>query len=144
MLQTPGEQIAVVVYAAACGLALLRGGPSERFAGAAIAVNAVANVLAQERRDWLHPQWGLLAVDAVLLLILVSLALRSNRSWTPFAAAFQLLAVLCHLVVVVDLRIEATAYLTGTIVFGYAVIAALLVGTWDVWSKQKRGEPPSG
>lgn len=128
MFQTLGEQIGLAIYVPVCMLAIWKGTSTERFAGWAIALASAAAVLVEQRVQWNEPQYAVLAVDIALLLALLGLALRSNRSWTPFAAAFQLIAVFCHAVVVLDPRIEGSAYLMGIIGFGYAVLAALMAG----------------
>ena len=96
------QQIWLVLMAAVSALALWRGGEPERVAAVGVLVAWFLTPLAQVPIDLYDPQWGMLAVDTAFLGLLLTLALRSNRIWLLFAAAFQLLGVVIHMAIVVD------------------------------------------
>jgi hypothetical protein len=118
---------------AVCGFALWRGGRPERLAAAACVVAWLATYLAEDRANWVDPQWGILIVDALLLAVMLWLALTADRLWTLGAAAFQLLAVVTHGAMLADRTMGGWAYMTGGVIFSYLVIASIGVGTWLHW-----------
>ena len=46
------------------------------------------------------------------------------------AAACHLLTVGDHLAMILDMRIRSYAYMTVMVIWGYAVILAMVLGTW--------------
>ena len=62
---------------------------------------------------------------------LLALALTSDRFWPMYATAFQLVGLLVHIGSLTSAGGGmAWAYAVGLIFWSYAVIAALLAGTW--------------
>lgn len=80
--------------------------------------------------EYQHIEMSVLAVDFGLLLGLLALALTSDRFWPMYAAAFQLLALLVHFGSLTEQGNFAWAYAVALIFWSYAVIGALLAGTW--------------
>ena len=142
---TPEQVVSIAFATAACGYALCRGGSPERIGGAALLSNwYLAPVLARlSMPDTAH--LGVFALDAVTALILVGLALRSDRYWPLFVAAFQVLELLMHAGRLADSRIHARAYFVGIEIASYLILAALAAGTWletPRSSKSVRSDPP--
>ena len=78
----------------AAGAALLIGGGDERRAGAAVLIGyAVLLLLGADSAS--AGRWLTLSVHGAVLAVLVRLAVGPAAAWTLFAAAFQLLAVIC-------------------------------------------------
>ncbi|MBU6166363.1 MAG: hypothetical protein KGQ52_09525 [Alphaproteobacteria bacterium] len=75
-------------------------------------------------------QVNVLAVDFALLIGLVVLALTSDRFWPMYAAAFQLVGSIVHIGSMTETGDFAWAYAVGLIFWSYAVLAALMAGTW--------------
>lgn len=115
---------AVSVYA------LWRGGRVERLVAGANILAWALTIVVQNRRDWLHPQWGVLAVDIAFLALLLALVVRTTRNWVMPAAAFQLLAVVTHMAIMADKGVRAWAYLTALILWSYMVLFSLAAGTY--------------
>ena len=94
-----------------------------------------------------HQKWACLGIDAVLLLVLIGVALRSTKAWPMMAASCQLVDTLTHVAVLVDPRIGGWSYLTTIIVWTYALMITIAVGIWNHWRAQRhlasagRGEP---
>lgn len=80
-----------------CGFAALYGGRSGRLVATAVILAAVATPLASNRNSWLAPNLGVLAVDAILLIILIWIATGSDRWFPVWVAGLQLVGVIFHL-----------------------------------------------
>ena len=123
------EIIAVVTVVAAALLAFGFGGRDEQLA----AIGFLAATLATRMitAEYQHVEYGVLAVDFGLLLGPLALALTSDRFWPMYATAFQLVGLLVHIGSLTSAGGGmAWAYAVGLIFWSYAVIAALLAGTW--------------
>jgi hypothetical protein len=120
---------------AVCVAALCLGGRSERVGAAAILGGWIASVLVTIPGGW-EPANLLVAVDIAVLLALVGLALRSHRYWPILAAAFQLLAIITHWAHSLDRTLSGWAYMTAGIIWGYLLVGALALGTWNAWRER--------
>ena len=85
---------------------------------------------AANSNNYAHTETGVLLIDAVLLAGLVTLALRSDRFWPIWAAAFQLVGTSVHFASMAETGDFAWAYAVGLIFWSYPVIIALMVGIW--------------
>jgi hypothetical protein len=120
--------VAIVVVSA---FALWRGGTIERVVAVANLAAWFGTMLVQDRTHWFDPQWSVLAVDVLFLLVLTGLALRTDRTWLLFAAAFQLLGVVTHFAIAVDGGFRARTYLLGLVIWSYLVLTSIAVGAWQ-------------
>jgi hypothetical protein len=112
-----------------CGLAFWRGQDDERLAAAATLANwAIILVVFQPLSE--ETQWAMMAVDAVLLVLMVWLALRSNRYWPLFTAGFSLLIVVTHIAHALDTGVSGWAYLTAILIWSYLSLFAIGYGAW--------------
>ena len=134
--QTLPQQIWAIYVLSVGGFALWRGGGPERIVAVAAVVASIASALLENQRDLLSPQWGDLIVDFGFLALLVVLALASNRWWTSWAAAFQLLGVVTYVARMVDPRVGALAPYKAVVIWSYLIIASLAVGTWLHWRRR--------
>ncbi|MDP3854577.1 hypothetical protein [Phenylobacterium sp.] len=125
-----------------CGFAFWRGRRPEWIAAGACILAWALTPLAQNSRNWFDPQWGVFAVDLALLMVLAWLALTTDRTWLLFASAFQLLAVIIHLAILVDPSVTPMPYRQGLVIWSYLVIASLGVGVWLEW-RRTLADPPS-
>ncbi|HEY9236436.1 MULTISPECIES: hypothetical protein [Phenylobacterium] len=130
MLNSTPERIWAVAMFVVSAYAVWRGGRVERLVAGANVVAWVLTVAVQNRQDWLHPQWGVLAVDVAFLILLLGLVVRTTRGWVMPAAAFQLLAVVTHMAIMADKGVRAWAYLTALILWSYLVLISLAVGVY--------------
>ncbi|WP_397399095.1 hypothetical protein [Phenylobacterium sp.] len=112
-----------------CGLALCRGQDDERLAAAATLANwAITLVLSRPLSE--ETQWAVMAVDSVLLVLMVCLALRSNRYWPLFSAGFTLLIVVTHIAHALDTGVNGWAYLTAMLIWSYLSLLTIGYGAW--------------
>jgi hypothetical protein len=126
---------------ATCAFAFWRGGRPERIVAFAFLVASFTQPLVLNTTNWLDPQWGVLVVDSVLLAFLVGLALRTDRSWLLFCAAFQLLSVVIHIAILVDRSVAPLPYRRGLVIWSYLTLVALAWGTWRFWRSRQANDP---
>ena len=112
-----------------CGVAFRWGGTDERIASLAFIAATFASKLFTES-DYGHTENIVMTIDTLLLLALVVLALRSDRFWPMWAAAFQLIGTSVHLASMTETGDFKWAYAVGLIFWTYPVLIALIVGTW--------------
>jgi peptidoglycan/LPS O-acetylase OafA/YrhL len=136
-VQTLDQLFSLAVLLTCCGLAVWRGRWVERVAAAAMAAAWFASPLVQDDTQTLGAQGGVLAVDVLLLLVLLYLALTADRWWTMAAAAFQGVAALVHLAAAIDKQIIPRAYYVAGSLLSYLVMGALLVGAWNAGRREK-------
>lgn len=105
------------------------GGRDERLAAIGFILATIVSRLI-DQSDFGSTQVNVMIVDFVLLASLVALALRSDRFWPLWAAAFQLVGTTVHLASMTETGNFAWAYAVGLIFWSYPVMIALAVGTW--------------
>lgn len=113
----------------ACFMAWRWGGRDEQFAAFGFAAATLASNLVNQHL-YAAPEVGVLAVDLGLLAGLFVLALKSDRFWPMYAAAFQFVGTIVHVASFTEQGDFAWAYAVGLIFWSYAVMAALMAGTW--------------
>lgn len=72
-------------------------------------------------------QWVLI-VDVATWAAFLHLALTSNRFWPLWATAFQTVALITHIAVLIDPAIVPKAYAFGQGLWAYPILLTLLVG----------------
>ena len=114
------------------------GGLDERLAALGFIAATVASNLANQS-SYLKTETGILAIDILLFAGLLALALRSDRFWPMWAAAFQLVGTTVHLASMVETGSFAWAYAVGLIFWSYPVMISLTLGTWFEGRYRQRG-----
>lgn len=142
-VHTPDQLFSLAVLLACCGVAAWRGRWVERIAAAAMIVAWFLTPLVQDHSQTLGPQSGVLIVDVALLLVLLSLALTSDRWWTMVATAFQGVSAMVHLAAAIDTQIIPRAYYIAGSLLSYLVMGALLVGAWNAGRRDAATPPGS-
>lgn len=120
-----------------CLFALTKGGRPERIGAGAFLTGWFLSILAQKYIGYASTQWPILLIDLVVLAIFVALVWKSPRSWPVWASAFQLLAVASHVMVLMQLRPEISAFYTVVNMTGYGIVIALAVGTFFAWQERR-------
>lgn len=115
---------------AVSAFALWRGGAVERIVAVGNLVAYAATILFQDMHNFFDPQVGIMGVDIAFLVLLLALAVRTNRTWLLFAAAFQLLAVVIHIAIAADPDVRSLAYFRGLIIWSYLILLSMAVGAW--------------
>jgi hypothetical protein len=104
------------------------GGRPERLGAMAVVAASVLTPLVQG--SFSDPEYGVIAVDGALLLVLLWLALFSERYWPMPAAAFHLVGMSVHLTKILDPTVWWQAYLHANAFWAYPVLLALALGAW--------------
>ena len=138
LFDTLPKQIWAVCTFSVAGFALWRGGWAERTVAIGMVVDSYAAGIMQNRRNWASPQWADLAIDAIYLIVMVWVAIKSDRIWTLFAAGFQLVDVSIYLAHSANLRIGPRAPFAATEIWGYLILIILMIGTWQHWRDQRQ------
>lgn len=125
----------------ASGYAVARGGGPERVVGLSLLLAFVLSILFQQplAARFVSLEWGVLAVDFGLLLVLLAVALYADRFWPLWVAALQALGTGGHLVRGMDHGIEPIAYAILLASWSYPMILLLAVGTLRYQRRQKLG-----
>ncbi len=133
ILRTTPQLVWDAAMLSVSGIAIWKGGRPERIVAVVNILASIASALVQDTRHWLDPQWGMLGVDLAFLAVLLWLALRSDRHWPMWAAAFQLLGVVTYVARMTDYRVGALAPFTAGVIWSYLVLLTLMIGTWAHW-----------
>ena len=130
--------IGIIALAAACYLAFRFGGFDEKATAFAFVVATIASRMVQQN-NYAETEMGVLVVDFLLLAGLLVLALKSDRFWPMYAAAFQFVGSLVHVASMAEQGAYEWAYAVGLVFWSYPVMIALMVGTWlEARSRQLR------
>jgi hypothetical protein len=130
-------QIGAVFMVAICAFALIKGDEPERIGASAFALTWFASLLVQRDGDLYHIQWGIFYLDLVLLAVFAGLTWKSRRAWPVWASAFQMLAVMSHIMNMTDLRPSMNAFYTVANMAGYGVMVSLAVGSFWAWQDRR-------
>lgn len=128
-LHTVHQWASLIFLLLSSGAALWMGGWPERVAAIAMVTAwfATAVLLAQIQL------WGVetevMIVDVALFVVVLAIALKSDRWWPLWAAGFLGLIVLVHFAVILDRRIWGRAYFVASNIFSYLTLLALLIGS---------------
>lgn len=128
-LETPVQIGLTILFIVIAGLTYWRGGRPERLAMTALVVASLASPLVQNTSNIDAPQWGVMIVDVVLFSAFAALVWRYDRSWLPWAAAFQLITIMTHVGFALNLDILSRAYLSTSYLLFFGELVAI---TWGV------------
>ena len=81
-------------------------------------------------RDPMQPEWRVMVLDTVAMVLFVGVSIRTRRIWTIFVAACQMMMVASHVVSIIDLRINIATVVVGLTLLSYGVLVALLLATF--------------
>lgn len=142
IFQTLPSQIGALLMAAACLFAFASGGAAQRVTAVATAIGWIGSSALQNRDDLIDPQYATFLLDLALTGVFVWIALRWRRGWSMAVATFQLLTVLTHIAIMIDLRIAARAYVTAYLAWSYLLLVAVAWGGWAGWKDRRRNNAP--
>ena len=137
MLDTLTSQLGFAVVVVVAAFAFLKGDEPERIGAGAYLLGAFATVLLQDRTALHGLQWPVFAIDGVFLAVCAALAWKSRRSWPVWACGFQTLAVLTHVLIMVDLRPPLWAFYVVLNLATLGVLASIAVGTAIAWRDRR-------
>lgn len=120
-----------VVFFAACGYALWRGGAPEREVAAAFLVAGLATPLLDlpQVQRFYSVSVSVFVIDLLLLVALLAIALRADRFWPMLVASLQAIIIVAHLVKFANPELIRRAYSMMIAVWSYPQLILLVVGT---------------
>jgi hypothetical protein len=137
MFDTLSAQIGAVLTVLVVAFAFLKGDEPERIAGGAYVLGWFASLLIQGDGAVGGTQWGMMAIDTIMLLVLVALVWKSRRAWPVWASALQSLVVMSHILTLVDIRPPASAFYAVINLAGTGILLAIAVGTFWAWQERR-------
>lgn len=137
MFDTLASQIGAIFVAMVCGFAFLKGDEPERLGAGAYILGWFATLLVQVEGSLYNAQVGVFAIDLIMLAVLVAMIWKSGRAWPVWACALQLLIVMSHVVVMIDIRPPMSSFITVTNLAAYGVLVCLAVGTFWAWQDRR-------
>lgn len=137
MFDTLATQIGLAFVVLVCAFAFMKGDETERFAAGAYVLAWFASLLLQRDGELYAVQWGVFIVDTAMLTVLGGLVWKSRKSWPVWAAACNLLMVMSHVVLMVDVRPPMLAFITVVNLAGYGVLVSLAIGTFWAWQERR-------
>lgn len=137
LLDTLPGQIGAIVMVCVSTFAFLKGDEPERVGAATYMLAWFASLLAQGDGRLYDVQWGMFAIDVVVLLVFGAIAWKSQRAWPIWATALQLLVVMSHVMIMVDLRTPIASLYAVLNLAGYSILLCLAIGTFWAWQERK-------
>jgi hypothetical protein len=138
ILSTPTQQIGAIIMLLVFGYAQWKGGRVERGLAWAMLAAYIATPFAASLTSLFAPRLGVMAVDAVLLAVVLTVALRSDRYWPMAACAFLSIELVMHFTILFDHHVMPKAYIIATHIWSYPVLLSLVFGAWSADRRRKR------
>lgn len=135
----------LAILVVCCLYAFVRGGPPERLGAAALIAAVVAShfVPASGPIRFQTIEYGTMAVDMTLLAAIVFIAVRAQRYWPMWMAAFLLDTVLTHLLMLSP-KLVPWSYAVMNAAWAYPLPIILAAGTWrHQMRKRSYGDDPA-
>ncbi|QNM83913.1 hypothetical protein H8M03_06290 [Sphingomonas sabuli] len=130
-----------------CGYALIKGHKYERIAAALFLSATVLSLVAHMsiRAGYTAMNVGEVVVNSVVLLVLVGIALVSDRFWPLWAAGFQLVGSMAHILKTIDVTLAPMGYAVAARFWSYPILFVLFIAVWRQQRRQRMeaaGYPP--
>lgn len=130
-------QIGAIAMIAMCVFAFLKGGDPERIGAGTYLLGWFASVLVQGGLGFNAIPYGVFVIDLLILVVFVGLAWRCRRTWPVWASGLQLLAVMSHILIMIDARLPIASLYTVMNLVSYLIIICIAVGTFWAWQERK-------
>lgn len=137
MFETIYSQLVAAAAVLVVAFAFWKGDEPERMGTAGYALVFLGGLVVPGSDDLGAPQWGLMAMDFVLLAVFMGLTFHSRRAWLVWASAFQALIVTVHVLVAANLRPPSDAFATAYNMSNYGLLIAMAVGTFWAWQERR-------
>jgi hypothetical protein len=130
-------QLGAAFMVLVCAFAFLKGDAAERTgAGTYITAWFATTVLLRDN-SMIGALPIISIVDMVVLVVFAGLTWRYRRTWPTWACAFQLLAVMAQIGLVIGLVKSAGPAYAVMNIASYAILAAIAVGTFWAWQDRR-------
>lgn len=137
MFDTLSTQIGAVLTVLVVAFAFLKGDEPERIAAGAYVLGWFASLLILGDGTSPGTQWGLMAIDTIMLGVLVALAWKARRTWPVWAGALQSLIVMSHILTLVDIRPPASAFYAVMNMASTGILVVIAIGTFWAWQERR-------
>jgi hypothetical protein len=137
MFDTLSTQVGAALTVLVVAFAFLKGDEPERIAGGSYVILWFSSLLIQGDGASGGTQWGLMAIDTIMLAVFSGLAWKSRRAWPVWAAAFQSLTVMSHILTLVDIRPPVSAFYAVINLASTGILSALAIGTFWAWQERR-------
>ena len=117
--------------------AFLKGDDPERIGAGAYLLAWFASLLTQGDGKLYDVQWGMFAIDVAVLAVFGGIAWKSHRAWPIWATALQLLVVMSHVMIMIDLRTPIASFYAVLNLAGYAILICIAIGTFWAWQERR-------
>ena len=136
MFETIYSQAIAVTAVAVLTFVFLKGDEPEKIAGAAYGLSYLGTLVTLSG-SLSVPQWGVMGMDILLLMVFLGLAWHSRRAWLVWASAFQAIVVTSHFLVAANLRPPSDAFAAVNNMSNYGLLIAMAVGTFWAWQERR-------
>lgn len=137
MFDTLYSQIGAAVGVIVVAFAFLKGDEPERVGAGIYALGSLAALLVQNDSQLYGPQWGLMAVETVVLAAYAGVAWKSRRSWPIWASALQAVVVMSHVLPTMDIRPPLAAFYAVVNLASYGILLVLALGVLQAWRDRR-------
>jgi len=137
MFDTLPTQIGAGLTVLVVAFAFLKGDEPERIAAGGYVLSWFASLLIQGDGAVGGTNWGLMAIDAIMLAVFVALAWKSQRAWPIWAAALQSLTVMSHILTLVDIRPPVSAFYAVINLASTGILLVIAIGTFWAWQERR-------
>jgi len=128
-----------------CTFAWFRGGVTERRVASALMIAVLATIAGPVvGSKFQGPNWGVIVIDIIYLIVLVVIARHSTRFWPIWAAASQLGGCLAHLPAILNPEIPKHLYGATQPFWIWPLMASLLIGVLSVHRLRRMQERSGG
>ena len=117
--------------------AFLKGDDPERIGAGGYLLAWFASLLTQGDGKLYDVQWGMFAIDMAVLAVFGGIAWKSHRAWPIWATALQLLVVMSHVMIMIDLRTPIASFYAVLNLAGYAILLCIAIGTFWAWQERR-------
>jgi hypothetical protein len=121
-----------VLLVVSCGYALWRGRKYERIAALVFVTATILSIIGHSplRGRYLELEASDLIVDSAVLVVVMTIALVSDRFWPLWAAGLQLVDSLSHVMKAIDADLVPTVYGAAERFWSYPILLILFIGAW--------------
>lgn len=141
MPEVTRQSLFLALLVATCIYAAARGGKPERIAAATYLAGSLLSVSAANEADKLFrgPEFGILAVDLLMVMVFTWLALVSTRFWPMWVCAVIWDETIVHAVRTLAPQVIPAAYLDAQAIWGWMAMLLLIAGIWRHSARRRTG-----
>ncbi|MFN7535136.1 MAG: hypothetical protein ACK5QD_09345, partial [Brevundimonas sp.] len=131
------SQIGAVLIVCVCGFAFLVGDEAEKIGAGSYILAWFCTIVLQSDIGFYSNAPVLFFVDVVVLIVFCALSWKSANTWPAWAAALQLLPVLSHFLMAIDMRPPAWSFYAIQNLASLGILVAITAGTFWVWQERR-------